>query len=201
MQCESSRGAWRSAVRRRHPARTATKSKARIRSTPKAIGMCAHAFGDFCEFCHGGNVQATDEAAAHQGMVQPLDDVKTNCSSCHAADYQAKAENVCEDAGRDNRRRWQADPLNPRLLLQRPSRSEPHQPAQPAAGQPAQPGRQPLHRPTRLLTMWRSIKAREAAAAEYGHNNNRPAVVADVVGGGAFVVWNERRLRSKRASQ
>ncbi|MCB8981602.1 MAG: hypothetical protein H6657_29695, partial [Ardenticatenaceae bacterium] len=25
----------------------------------------AHAFGDFCEFCHAGNVQATDEAGAH----------------------------------------------------------------------------------------------------------------------------------------
>ncbi len=52
----------------------------------------AHAFGDFCEFCHGGNVQATDKAAAHEGLVQPLGDIKTNCSSCHAQDYQTKAE-------------------------------------------------------------------------------------------------------------
>ena len=59
----------------------------------------SHAFGDFCEFCHGGNVQATDEAAAHQGLVQPLDDVKTNCSSCHADDYQAKAETYAKTLG------------------------------------------------------------------------------------------------------
>src|SRR5512137_2573760 len=52
----------------------------------------SHAFGDFCEFCHGGNVQAPEKDAAHEGLVEPLGDVKANCSSCHADDYQAKAE-------------------------------------------------------------------------------------------------------------
>ena len=51
----------------------------------------SHAFGDFCEFCHGGNVQAVDQEAAHQGLVAPLSDVKTNCSTCHE-DFQPKAE-------------------------------------------------------------------------------------------------------------
>lgn len=50
-----------------------------------------HAFGDFCEFCHAGNVTATDKDAAHQGMIYPLSDAKANCSSCHAKDYQDKA--------------------------------------------------------------------------------------------------------------
>ena len=31
-----------------------------------------HAFGDFCEFCHAGNVQAADKTAAHQGLVANL---------------------------------------------------------------------------------------------------------------------------------
>ncbi len=50
-----------------------------------------HAMGDYCSFCHGGNVQATDEAGAHEDMVDPFADVKTSCSSCHQDDYEEKA--------------------------------------------------------------------------------------------------------------
>lgn len=50
-----------------------------------------HAMGDYCSFCHGGNVQATDEAGAHEGMVDPFADVTTSCSSCHQDDYEEKA--------------------------------------------------------------------------------------------------------------
>ncbi len=52
----------------------------------------SHAFGDFCYICHGGNSQATDETAAHQGMVNPMSDVKAACAQCHADDLQARAE-------------------------------------------------------------------------------------------------------------
>jgi hypothetical protein len=52
----------------------------------------SHAFGDFCYICHGGNQQATDETAAHQGMVSPLADVKASCQQCHAADLDARAK-------------------------------------------------------------------------------------------------------------
>ncbi len=52
----------------------------------------AHAFGDFCYICHGGNNQATDETAAHQGMVPPLSDVQAACAQCHPNDLQARAE-------------------------------------------------------------------------------------------------------------
>ncbi len=51
----------------------------------------SHAFGDFCEFCHAGNVQAPDEATAHEGMIAPLSDPKGSCQSCHADDYMEKA--------------------------------------------------------------------------------------------------------------
>jgi hypothetical protein len=46
----------------------------------------SHAFGDFCEFCHAGNVQATDADTAHQGMVEPLADPQSSCSACHPND-------------------------------------------------------------------------------------------------------------------
>jgi hypothetical protein len=52
----------------------------------------SHAFGDFCYLCHAGNNTATDETAAHAGMVKPLADIAASCKSCHAADYQAKAQ-------------------------------------------------------------------------------------------------------------
>jgi hypothetical protein len=46
----------------------------------------SHAFGDFCQFCHAGNVQATEAELAHQGMVSPLADPQASCSSCHPTD-------------------------------------------------------------------------------------------------------------------
>ncbi len=52
----------------------------------------SHAFGDFCYTCHGGNNQATDETAAHAGMVAPLSDVQAACAQCHPNDLQARAE-------------------------------------------------------------------------------------------------------------
>src|SRR5512141_2360618 len=52
----------------------------------------AHAFGDFCYICHGGNNQATDKDAAHTGMVAPLADVKAACQQCHPNDLDARAQ-------------------------------------------------------------------------------------------------------------
>ncbi len=52
----------------------------------------SHAFGDFCIFCHAGNDQATDESAAHRGMVPPLSDVKSACQQCHPDDLMDKAQ-------------------------------------------------------------------------------------------------------------
>ncbi|MGD0878125.1 MAG: hypothetical protein ABSA01_08275 [Anaerolineales bacterium] len=58
----------------------------------KTAWHTSHAFGDFCYLCHGGNNTATDETAAHTGMVDPLKDIVSACKSCHASDYQAKAQ-------------------------------------------------------------------------------------------------------------
>jgi hypothetical protein len=52
----------------------------------------SHAFGDFCYICHGGNSQATDETAAHTGMIPPLSDVKASCQQCHANDLMDRAQ-------------------------------------------------------------------------------------------------------------
>jgi hypothetical protein len=52
----------------------------------------AHAFGDFCYACHGGNNQSMDKATAHAGMVPPLSDPKTACQSCHPNDLDARVK-------------------------------------------------------------------------------------------------------------
>jgi hypothetical protein len=52
----------------------------------------SHAFGDFCYICHGGNSQATDETAAHTGMIPPLSDVKASCQQCHTNDLMDRAQ-------------------------------------------------------------------------------------------------------------
>ncbi|NPV68629.1 MAG: hypothetical protein HPY64_15945 [Anaerolineae bacterium] len=51
----------------------------------------SHAFGDFCAFCHAGNIQATAMDAAHEGMVYPLADPQASCQACHPADYMDQA--------------------------------------------------------------------------------------------------------------
>lgn len=59
----------------------------------------AHAFGDFCEFCHAGNVKAKDKAGAHTGLINPLSDVKGSCQSCHPNDYMARAQKFADALG------------------------------------------------------------------------------------------------------
>lgn len=61
----------------------------------------AHAFGDFCEFCHAGNVQATGKEEAHTGMAAPLGDVKTSCQGCHPNDYDKLAQTYASTLGVD----------------------------------------------------------------------------------------------------
>lgn len=58
-----------------------------------------HAFGDFCEFCHAGNVKAKDQTAAHAGMVKPLADVQGSCQSCHPDNYTDRAQTYAAALG------------------------------------------------------------------------------------------------------
>jgi len=52
-----------------------------------------HARKDCCWSCHGGNTQAQDKDLAHVGMtVHPLQDIYTDCYSCHPEDYHERAE-------------------------------------------------------------------------------------------------------------
>ncbi len=61
----------------------------------------SHAFGDFCAFCHAGNVQAKEQTPAHEGMIYPLADPQGSCQACHPADYLDLAQVYATTLGVD----------------------------------------------------------------------------------------------------
>ncbi len=66
----------------------------------KGAWHSAHAFGDFCAFCHSGNTKSKEKAAAHVGMVAPLSDVKAACQSCHPNDFIDRAKKYAAALGK-----------------------------------------------------------------------------------------------------
>jgi hypothetical protein len=149
----------------------------------------SHAFGDFCEFCHGGNVQAVDRDAAHQGLVTPLGDVKANCSSCHE-DYEGLAQTY-------------ATALGVTIGVSDGGSAAP--PSQPSA--PSEPDT-PSPEPASDAGLAPSDGEIVDYAAEYtsgGAPQISPGnlvvgglLVLTIAGGAAFITWNEKRLRNLR---
>ncbi len=169
----------------------------------------SHAFGDFCEFCHGGNVQATDKTAAHQGLIQPLGDVKANCSSCHD-DYEAKAQTYAVALGMTLNSSGSSPAQPPAQPSGSGSAQPPAQPsgsgstqppAQPAgAGQPSAPPVAPAVAPGEIIDYTAQYNATQAAPISAGNIVVGVLLVLTVIGGGAFIYWNEKRLRRKAVS-
>ncbi len=155
----------------------------------------SHAFGDFCEFCHAGNVQATDKAAAHEGLVEPLGDVKANCSSCHADDYQSRAEKYAAALG------VTVGASNIKPPAASSGSSQP--PPQPPASQPPAPA-ETAPKPAMVLpSSTKSVivdYTQPANAVNMGNVIVALLLIVTVVGGGAFVYWNEKRLRKAKVA-
>jgi hypothetical protein len=58
-----------------------------------------HASKDICIDCHGGNATAADKDLAHESLTaNPLDDIYTDCHSCHP-DYDARAARFAPTLG------------------------------------------------------------------------------------------------------
>ena len=148
----------------------------------------SHAFGDFCEFCHGGNVQAPEKEAAHQGLVEPLGDVQTNCSSCHADNYQPLAEKYATALG-----------------VTVGTSSGDDKPATPTSGSgealtpaPAPETKKPVLPPPSQGEI--IDYTQPANPVNMGNIIVGLLLVATVAGGGAFVYWNEKRLRKAKVA-
>jgi len=54
---------------------------------------------DACVSCHAGNPQSTDKATSHTGMVPWYSDVKAGCASCHPSDYEQLAQQYATTLG------------------------------------------------------------------------------------------------------
>ncbi len=168
----------------------------------------SHAFGDFCEFCHSGNVQATDKAEAHTGMVEPLGDLKLNCASCHAKDYQAKAEVYAKTLGVTLGTKAEATkaPAAPATSDATPA---PAADAQPAPAAPVQQPDAPAVNPdtfkatpvsAEVIDYVAQYKSAPLQASTGGTNLFIAGLVVvglTIVGGSGVVVWSQKRTPAK----
>ncbi|MDA8115651.1 MAG: hypothetical protein M0Z43_13155 [Acidithiobacillus sp.] len=59
-----------------------------------------HAPQDLCINCHGGNGTSMDKALAHGGLIaNPLNNIYTDCHSCHPDDYTVRANRYATTLG------------------------------------------------------------------------------------------------------
>jgi hypothetical protein len=59
----------------------------------------SHAFGDFCQVCHGGDNQSMDEGFAHASMSPPMSNIGAACATCHIGDLNEKAKVYADALG------------------------------------------------------------------------------------------------------
>ena len=151
----------------------------------------SHAFGDFCEFCHAGNVQAVEAEAAHTGMVDPLADVQASCAACHPDDTMEMAEVYAVALGVEVGMGGSGEI----------SGADPPQGGS-ATGEEA-PGTIVDLSPPGIVTedlidFNRRYEETVLGVREVNWGNVILGVMIAVVavGGGGFVFWNERRLRA-----
>ncbi len=140
-----------------------------------------HAFGDFCGFCHGGDMKAEDKPTAHIGLAHPLEDVTASCAACHPDDCDGRAQQyaaalgVSVGKGIGTTPRQQTGPFLGSTL--RPAGPNP---AIVTPGAPVQPAATPA-----------------GAASAANPRNAIAALLAFVlvIAGGGYVLWNEGALR------
>lgn len=160
----------------------------------------SHAFGDFCTFCHAGNDQATDKAAAHVGMVPPLSDVKSACQQCHPSDVMARAQvyatklNVKVGDGAASQVNPTSEPAPSATPV--PQQAAPVQPtAQPAAASVPSDNQIVVNDPNAVdyVQRYDEIVLGERPV-NWGNIALFGVIGLLVVGGGGFVLFNELRL-------
>jgi len=148
----------------------------------------SHAFGDFCYLCHGGNNQSMDKTESHAGMVPPLSDVQAGCQSCHPTDLMEKAQVYATTLGVEVGAGGSAPPVG----------TTPGESPAPAENPPANPP------PPSLVVNEPGVIDYSQQYAEtvlgersidWGNTILVVLIVLVAVGGGAFVYWNERKLR------
>lgn len=141
---------------------------------------------DACVSCHAGNPQSTDKAAAHTGMVAWNSDVKAGCYACHPDDYLEKAQSYATALG------VQIDGGGASTSDNAQPTSMPNSPTTTAASAPAMVVAEPgeidyIQQYDETVLGKRTIN--------WGNVIVSVLVIGILLGGGAFVYGNERRLR------
>ncbi len=166
----------------------------------------AHAFGDFCEFCHAGNVQATDKDGAHTGMEAPLDNIQASCGNCHAADLDERAQVYAVALGVEIGSGGSGggtapvgdEPVAPETTDAAVTSSETSAPA-PAASPPAAPSGMTIDDPNVIDYVARYNETMLGIrTVNWGNRILIGLIVLTLAAGGGFIFWNEQRLRHKR---
>ena len=157
----------------------------------------AHAFGDFCFICHGGNNQSMDKDTAHAGMVPPLSDVQAGCASCHPNDLMDRAQVYATALGVEVGTSGGGKAPNP------PSSSPPSSGSSAAtpgvsSSAPLGPGNSELVVASPNIIDYNQRYAETVLGQRSVNWGNLIVSVLIIMlgfGGGGFVFWNERRLR------
>ena len=145
----------------------------------------SHAFGDFCEFCHAGNVQASEAELAHQGMVEPLADPAASCSACHPDDARDLAIVYGGALG-----------VDVGAGASQPPASAPAEAATPTSQ--AGPAGDSSAAAAPDLIDYDALYAETVEGGEPISTGNLILgilIAVLVLGGGGYVVWNERKRR------
>jgi len=148
----------------------------------------SHAFGDFCQFCHAGNVQSTDAEQAHQGMVAPLADPVASCGACHPTDIQPLAQLYGTALGVEIGTVAGAAPVEAPAAAATPTESTPA-----SAGVSAAPAA------VEMIDYNALYAETVEGKANIGNLVLGGLIALAVAGGGGYIMWNERRRRSGMA--
>jgi len=148
----------------------------------------SHAFGDFCANCHAGNVQATDKSAAHTAMIAPLSDIKANCAACHPSDTEARAQKYAVLLG------VQVGGGNSGGAGSSQTSAAPTPTSAPTSAAPFVSGVVDYNQQYAQTVQGQ-------VTINWGNVITGALIVLLAGGGGAFALYNERRLRALRSPQ
>jgi hypothetical protein len=168
----------------------------------------SHAFGDFCANCHAGNVQSMVAEEAHQGMVKPMSDVQASCGSCHPTDLMDRAKVYATKLGVEVGVAAAAPAGGGAPVGEAPSSGTTPSEVSSGSGEGKQPSpvqeSKPVEPAAELVTGGGEVidygkrydeTAGGVSPINWGNIILIVLIIAMVVGGGAFVLWNEQRLR------
>lgn len=159
----------------------------------------SHAFGDFCANCHAGNVQSMVKEEAHQGLINPLSDIQGSCSSCHPNDLTERAQVYASLLGVEissvKAASVESEQKSPTTEQQSVAQEET------AVQEPPQAQAMVIQGEIIDYNQRYYETTQTKASINWGNIVLVILILAFLVGGGSFVVWNEKRLRQVSTPQ